>query len=138
MAKTKKPVAPLKPLPVRFVRLHAKLVIAVLVGLAVIALAPFTLLTTRLLIGWDIGIALYLVLIHITMARCDIDRIRARAAEQDEGAFAVLLLTIVATLASECSCIGRLKCRPALRRSRRRAAQRGWVTASMRSATASL
>jgi len=100
MAKTKKPVAPLKPLPVRFVRLHAKLVIAVLVGLAVIALAPFTLLTTRLLIGWDIGIALYLVLIHITMARCDIDRIRARAAEQDEGAFAILLLTVLATFAS--------------------------------------
>jgi len=96
----KKPVAPLKPMPVRFVRLHAKLVIGALVGIAIIALAPFALLTTRLLVGWDIGIALYLVLVHWTMARCDIDRIKARAAEQDEGAFAILLLTMLATFAS--------------------------------------
>ena len=100
MARTKKPVAPLKPMPVRFVRLHSKLVIGALVGLAIIALAPFALLTTRLLIGWDIGIALYLILVHWTMSRCDIDRIRARAAEQDEGAFAILLLTMLATFAS--------------------------------------
>ena len=77
----KKPAVPLKPMPVRFVRLHAKLVIGALVGLGIIALAPLTFLTTRLLVGWDIGIALYLVLIHWTMMRCDIDRIRARAAE---------------------------------------------------------
>ena len=96
----KKPAVPLKPMPVRFVRLHAKLVIGALVGLGIIALAPLTFLTTRLLVGWDIGIALYLVLIHWTMMRCDIDRIRARAAEQDEGAFAILLLTMLATFAS--------------------------------------
>ena len=100
MVRTKKSVEPLKPMPIRFVRLHAKLDIGALVGLAVIALAPFALLTTRLLVGWDIGIALYLTLIHATMARCDIDRIRARAAEQDEGAFAILLLTMLATFAS--------------------------------------
>jgi uncharacterized membrane protein len=96
----KKPHLPLKPLPVRFVRLHAKLVIGALVGLIVIALAPFTLLTTRLLLGWDIGVALYLLLIHSTLARCDIAHIRRRAAEQDESAFAILLLTMAATFAS--------------------------------------
>lgn len=100
MAKAKKPVVPLKPLPVRFVRLHAKLVIGVLVGLIVIPTVPATLVTTRLLVGWDVGVALYLTLIHTTMARCDIDRIRRRAAEQDEGAFAILILTMLATLAS--------------------------------------
>jgi uncharacterized membrane protein len=100
MAKAKKSVAPLKPLPIRFVRLHAKLVIGTLVGLVIVAMAPFTLLTTRMLVGWDIGIALYLTLIQITMARCDIDRIRLRAAEQDEGAFAILLMTVLATFAS--------------------------------------
>ncbi|MGN6573256.1 MAG: DUF1345 domain-containing protein [Pseudolabrys sp.] len=100
MARTKKPVVPLKPMPIRFVRLHAKLVIGALVGVAIIAFAPFAFLTTRLLVGWDIGIALYLLLVHWTMARCGIDRIRARAAEQDEGAFAILLLTMLATFAS--------------------------------------
>jgi uncharacterized membrane protein len=100
MTKTKKPAVPLKPMPVRFVRLHAKLVIAALVGVVVIPTVPVTLLTTRLLVGWDVGIALYLTLIHVTMARCDIDRIRARAAEQDEGAFAILILTMLATFAS--------------------------------------
>jgi uncharacterized membrane protein len=100
MAKAKKSVAPLKPLPIRFVRLHAKLVIGALVGLIVVAMAPFTLWTTRMLAGWDIGVALYLALIQITMARCDIDRIRLRAAEQDESAFAILLLTMLATFAS--------------------------------------
>ena len=100
MAKPKKTTVPLKPLPVRFVRLHAKLLIGALVGLIVIALAPFTLLTTRLLMGWDIGVALYLVLIQLTMTHCDIDRIRRRAAEEDEGAFAILLMTMAATFAS--------------------------------------
>ena len=100
MAKAKKSTVPLKPLPVRFVRLHAKLVIGALVGLIIVALAPFTLLTTRLLAGWDIGVALYLLLIHYTMARCDVARIRRRAAEQDEGAFVILLLTMTATFAS--------------------------------------
>jgi uncharacterized membrane protein len=100
MSKAKQPVAPLKPLPVRFVRLHAKLVIAAIVGLVVIPTVPVTLVTTRLLVGWDVGIALYLTMIHTTMSRCDIDRIRRRAAEQDEGAFVILLLTMLATLAS--------------------------------------
>jgi uncharacterized membrane protein len=100
MAKARKSTGPLKPLPVRFLRLHAKLVIGALVGLIIIALAPFTLLTTRLLVGWDIGVALYLLLVHWTMARCDVARIRRRAAEQDEGAFVILMLTMTATFAS--------------------------------------
>lgn len=95
------PPKPLAPLPVRVVRLHAKLVIAAIVGLAVIVLTPFDLrLPTRLLIGWDVGVALYLVLIHTMAGHYDLARIRKRAAEQDEGALAILLLTIAATFAS--------------------------------------
>lgn len=83
------------------VRLHAKLVIAVAVGIAVAALAPFDMRqSSRLLIGWNAGIALYLVLVHSLIWRCDIDRLRRRASEQDEGALAILLLTAAATLAS--------------------------------------
>lgn len=84
----------------RFVRLHFKLVIAAIVGIVVAAL-PLTLGTpTRVLLGWNLGVVLYLGLVHFTMARCDIDLIKRRAAEQDEGAFAILLLSMAATLAS--------------------------------------
>ena len=89
------------PLPVRVAKLHAKLMIAAAVGLAVIALAPGDFrLPTRLLVAWDVGVALYLSLTHPTILRADIARIRQRAQEQDEGAFAILLLSIVATMAS--------------------------------------
>ena len=101
MAKARKSKVPLRPLPIRMLRLHAKLAIGALVGLVFVFMAPFELLTTtRLLVGWDIGIGLYLALVHFTMWHCDIDRIRLRAAEQDEGAFVILLLTMAATFAS--------------------------------------
>ena len=86
---------PLRPLPVRMARLHARLFIAVIVGLAVIALSPPDWrLPTRLLAGWNVGLVLYLVLIHRVIWRCDVARLRQRAKEQDEGAFAILLLTV--------------------------------------------
>jgi uncharacterized membrane protein len=84
----------------RFVRLHSRLLIAVIVGIVVAALPLSLRMPTRILLGWDLGIALYLALIHFTMSRCDIDRIRRRAAEQDEGAVAILALSMAATLAS--------------------------------------
>ncbi len=92
---------PLRPLPIRIAKLHAKLLIAAAIGLAIVALAPLDVrLATRLLIGWDIGVAIYLSLTHTMIMRCSLDRLRKRASEQDEGAFAILLLTIAATLAS--------------------------------------
>jgi len=84
----------------RFVRLHSKLLIAVVIG-AIIAATPLGMRPPRrLLIGWDIGVLLYLGLICTTMARRDVALIRRRAAEQDEGALAILGLSMVATLAS--------------------------------------
>jgi uncharacterized membrane protein len=55
---------------------------------------------TRLLVGWDIGVALYLALVAHMMERADIQRMRRRAAQQDEGQFAILILTVAAGLAS--------------------------------------
>src|SRR6185312_7548781 len=75
-------------------------VIAALLGVGVIPTVPVTLLTKGPLVGWDVGVALYLTLIHVTRSRCCSDRMRARAAEQDEGAFAILILTMLATFAS--------------------------------------
>jgi len=88
-------------MPIRIARLHARLFIAALIGLAVIALTPGDWrLATRLLVGWNVGLALYLALVYPLIWRCDIARLRRRAAEQDEGAFAILLLSMAATLAS--------------------------------------
>ena len=55
---------------------------------------------TRLLVGWDIAIALYLVLAFEMMAGERIHKIRERAAGQDEGRVAILVLTVAAALAS--------------------------------------
>lgn len=100
MANTK-PKPPLRPLPIRLVKLHAYLFIGSMIGIGVAMFLPGGFrLTTRLLAGWDTGVAIYLVLIQWLMMRCDVDRIRRRAAEQDEGAFAILLLTVIATIAS--------------------------------------
>jgi uncharacterized membrane protein len=55
---------------------------------------------TRLIAGWDIGVALYLALVFHMMGRSDIAQIRRRAAAEDEGRLAILVLTVAAALAS--------------------------------------
>ena len=54
----------------------------------------------RGLVGWDIGAGLYVALALEMMARADVRRIRRRAADQDEGAIVILVLTVAAGLAS--------------------------------------
>jgi uncharacterized membrane protein len=92
----------LRPLPIRIARLHAKLAIAAVVGLLLVGvLMPFGMhWLIRILLGWDAGVALYLVLTYAMMWRVKVERIRRRAAEQDEGAVFILMLSIVATFAS--------------------------------------
>jgi uncharacterized membrane protein len=99
---TPPPLPRLRPLPIRIARLHAKLLIAVVIGFVVaISTMPFELRwLARALIGWDVGIAVYLALTYSMMWRTDVERIRKRAAEQDEGAAFILTLSIVATFAS--------------------------------------
>jgi uncharacterized membrane protein len=92
---------PLRPLPIRMARLHARLFIAVVVGLAATAMLPADWwLSTRLLTGWNVGLTLYLALVHSVIWRCDVERLRRRAKEQDEGGFAILLMSMAATLAT--------------------------------------
>lgn len=100
MATTHRLPSLLSPLPLRVARLHFKLLIGALIGIGVAFLPLQVDWPTRALIGWDVGVALYLVLAHTTMLRADEARMRKRAAEQDEGRIAVLVLSIVATLAS--------------------------------------
>src|SRR4051794_32312335 len=56
--------------------------------------------STRLLTAWDVSAALYLVLAMIMMARSGVDRIRVRAASQDETQAVILGLTTVTAVVS--------------------------------------
>jgi uncharacterized membrane protein len=89
------------PRPLRVIMAQPRLFISLLVGLAVILVCPWEWRrATRILIGWDIGVALYLTLALRLMATADVSHIRRRARLQDEGQLAILTLTAAAALAS--------------------------------------
>jgi uncharacterized membrane protein len=89
------------PMPIRIVRARPRLFISALIGLVVIALCPSGWrIATRLLVGWDVGLALYLGLLLRIMSVAEVRHIRVRAKLQDEGQITVLTLTAIAALAS--------------------------------------
>src|SRR5215470_17855888 len=89
------------PYVIRVIRARPRLFLSALGGAAVIGLLPADLrFPTRLLIGWDVGVAVYLVLAYVLIAQSDVARIKRRAATQDDGRFAILVLTAAAALAS--------------------------------------
>jgi len=86
----------------RLWKLHARLLLSAAFGAAV-ALALVALpwrTTTRILVGWDSGVVLYLVLSYRVAARASVATIRQRAAINDDGAIALLVLTTAAALVS--------------------------------------
>jgi uncharacterized membrane protein len=91
------------PLLVRVLRTRPRLFSSAAVSIAVSLILTVTtdwLPATRWLVGWDVGVALYLALAFEMMAGSDIQRIRRRAGTQDEGQFVILALTVAAALAS--------------------------------------
>ncbi|MGN6750576.1 MAG: DUF1345 domain-containing protein [Xanthobacteraceae bacterium] len=125
MAKSKSPVSTsgrrspseLKLLG-RLWTLHARLFISaafgVAIALALVALPLRT--TTRILLGWDSGVVLYLVLSYRVAGRASIAEIRQRAAINDDGAIALLVLTIAAAVASLAAVLAELGHAPSLYR----------------------
>jgi uncharacterized membrane protein len=102
-APAKKPMPRHAPSIVRIVRSRPRLFLSALLGLVVIGVLSAVTEwkpATRLLIGWDVGVALYLILAFELMAHCDVHHIRRRAIQQDDGAVAILVLTAIAALAS--------------------------------------
>ena len=86
---------------VRMARGHARLWLAIALGCITYLLLPGSWrVVTRALVGWDIGVALYLAAAAVMMARASVAEIRKHSALQDEGAFALMVLTIVAAMAS--------------------------------------
>jgi uncharacterized membrane protein len=87
--------------PVRVVYARPRTFLAVLIGIVAFFLLPGSLrLVTRLLLGWDIVITAYLVLVYTMMFRCGLAYIRRNAILQDEGRFVILLVTALGAFAS--------------------------------------
>ncbi|HMF24318.1 MAG TPA: DUF1345 domain-containing protein [Pseudolabrys sp.] len=89
-------------MPLRLARLHGRLLISIGVGIAVTLVLAATdwRMPTKVLVGWNVGVALYLLFAHQMMSHASVDEIRRRAAIQDEGAGALLVLTPAAAVAS--------------------------------------
>jgi uncharacterized membrane protein len=89
------------PFVLRVIRARPRTATSVVLGIVVMALLPSDRPTaTRFLISWDAGVALYLVLVFGMMKRAGIEHMRRNAALQDEGRFAILILTVTAAAAS--------------------------------------
>jgi uncharacterized membrane protein len=89
------------PRVVRVVRARPRLFLAATLGAILgIVLPAEVRLATRLIIGWDTGVAIYLVLAFQAMANADVARIRRRAKLLDEDRLVFLVLTAGAALAS--------------------------------------
>jgi uncharacterized membrane protein len=56
--------------------------------------------TTRLLVAWNVAVALYLVVASYVIARFELNHVRKRAEIEDEGAALILMLTVTAAVAS--------------------------------------
>jgi uncharacterized membrane protein len=87
--------------PLRFLKAQPRFFTSLLVGaLAWSLLAQGWRPSTRLLVAWDCATALYLMMALVMMARSNIDRIRYRAALQDEEDLVILGLTVITALIS--------------------------------------
>jgi uncharacterized membrane protein len=87
--------------PVRVVYARPRIFISILIGFVAFFLLPGSLrLVTRLLIAWDIFVAVYLLLVYTMMFRCGLAHIRRNAILQDDGRFLILLVTALGAFAS--------------------------------------
>lgn len=89
------------PRAVRLVYARPRTSFSIALGIVTFFLLPPSLrLVTRLLIGWDTFVALYLVLVYAMMIRSNLNTIRRMAALQDDGRFVIPLLTALGAFAS--------------------------------------
>jgi uncharacterized membrane protein len=92
-----------RPRLLRIVRARPRLFSSIALGLLVsvgLVVIPGLRPLTRFLVGWDLGVAVYLVLAAHMMASSDVHRIRHRARQEDEGQAAILAFTVAAALVS--------------------------------------
>jgi uncharacterized membrane protein len=87
--------------PVRVVYARPRTFISIAIGVIAFFLLPNSLrLVTRLLVSWDIFVALYLVLVYSLVFSSGLAHIRRNAILQDDGRFLILLVTALGAFAS--------------------------------------
>lgn len=85
----------------RLLRGHWRLFISALLCVLVVFLLPVEYrLVSRLLVGWDAGITLYLLLVLVMIVNSNASYVRREAALQDEGRIVIPILTVIAAMAS--------------------------------------
>lgn len=86
----------------RFLQARWRLLCGTLLCVALVVFLPQEKywLASRFLIGFDAGVALYLVLVLIMILRSGPDRVRRESPLQDEGRIAIPILTVIAGMAS--------------------------------------
>jgi uncharacterized membrane protein len=100
---TDTPLQPGRPKLVRFIMARPRLFISALVGVITVVCLPPSLAVhpvTRLIIGWNVGACLYLLLAIRMMFWSPHERMRTRALEQDEGRIIILALVVAAAVVS--------------------------------------
>ena len=87
--------------PVRLIYGRPRTFFAIAVGILAYALLPASLRqVTRALLGWDICIAVYLLLVLIMVVRSGLAHIKRNAALQDDGRFVILMVAALGAFAS--------------------------------------
>ncbi len=87
----------------RQIRAHKRLSISVLIGIVVACGLPHSIAAqaiTRAILGFNVCIWLYLLLVSVMMWRSNPAKMRWRARTQDEGKFLLLILVVITAVAS--------------------------------------
>src|SRR4029450_2709933 len=94
MAPREKSPSPWESLP-RHGPAQIRFFIALAVGIAAALLAPFQDTIPRILVGWNAGGWLYLILIGIKMAQAEVEGIKREAGIERESRIAVLIIVVL-------------------------------------------
>jgi uncharacterized membrane protein len=87
--------------PVRLVYARPRTFVSIAIGIVAYLLLPSSLRqVTRALLGWDICIAAYLLLVYAMVLRSGLSHIKRNAVRQDDGRFLILLVTALGAFAS--------------------------------------
>jgi uncharacterized membrane protein len=87
--------------PIRLIYGRPRTFFAIAIGILAYALLPTSLRqVTRALLGWDICIAVYLLLVFIMVVRSGLTHIKRNAALQDDGRFVILMVATLGAFAS--------------------------------------
>ncbi len=93
----------------RSLALRPRVYIGALVGLAALLLLPATVPTSvREAVAWCLGGTAYLIMSFRVMTRCHSDRIRTRAARQDDSGVVILIVILLAMFSSFAAIFGLL------------------------------